>query len=447
MVSGTASPSRIPRIFLILLALAVIGVSVWAATGNFSGLKPASENQNGAGGQPLVKDAAEVARIAEPKPNPQSNVDYQLIDSRIQHLVQMNQMVGFAIGIVENGQITFLKGYGETVAGSGDPVTHDTIFRWASVSKGVAGNMVALLAQQNEQISLQDSVAKHSATLRLPNGNEQKATIIDLLSHQLGIYAHAHDTTLEDGGDARMIRGRLATLSNICSPGQCHAYQNVAYDAASEIVERITGQGYEQAVIQQLFLPLGMRSATISRDGLVNAPNWAQPHRGGKGSKPIEVTDSYYRVPAAGGVNSSIKDLALWLRAQMGVEPKVLPPDVLKAVQTPIARTPRENRAQRKFLERVSEPYYGLGWRIYNYSGRKVVGHRGGVAGYRATIMFDPQLKSGVVALWNSGTWRPHGIEYEILDMIYGLDQRDWLQLGDTSSVVEEPAENNENGG
>lgn len=446
MVSSTASPSRVPRIFLILLLLAVIGVSVWAATGSFSGINPASRNQNGAGGQPSEKDAAEVARIVEPKPNPISNVDYQLIDSRIQQLVQMNQMVGFAIGIIENGEITFLKGYGETVAGSGDPVTHDTIFRWASVSKGVAGNMVALLAHQNEQLSLQDPVAKHSVTLRLPNGNEQKATITDLLSHQLGIYAHAHDTTLEDGGDVRMIRGMLATLSNICSPGECHAYQNVAYDAASEIVERITGLTYEQAVIQQLFLPLGMRSATISREGLVDAPSWAQPHRGGKGSKPIEVTDSYYRVPAAGGVNSSIKDLALWLRAQMGVEPKALPHAVLQAVQTPIARTPRENRAQRKFLERVSDPYYGLGWRIYDYSGRKVVGHRGGVAGYRATVLFDPQLKSGVVALWNSGTWRPHGIEYEIMDMIYGLDRRDWLQLGD-KSTVEEPAESNEDGG
>ena len=49
---------------------------------------------------------------------------------------------------------------------------------------------------------------------------------------------------LEDGIDPHYLRGTLATLHNICAPGACHAYQNVAYDAASEIVERVTGQPY-----------------------------------------------------------------------------------------------------------------------------------------------------------------------------------------------------------
>ena len=59
-------------------------------------------------------------------------------------------MVGLAVGVVENGRITFLKGYGETQAGSGEPVTPETVFRWASVSKGVAATMVAKLAEQGK---------------------------------------------------------------------------------------------------------------------------------------------------------------------------------------------------------------------------------------------------------------------------------------------------------
>jgi beta-lactamase class C len=70
-----------------------------------------------------------------------------------------------------------------------------------------------------------------------------------------------------------------------------------------------------------LFRPLGMNSATMTRRGLMSAQSWARPHRGGKNSKPLEVLDAYYRVPAAGGVNSSIKDLAIWMQAQMGVDP------------------------------------------------------------------------------------------------------------------------------
>ena len=114
-------------------------------------------------------------------------------------------MVGLAVGVVENGEIRFLKGYGETVAGSGEAVTTDTVFRWASLSKGVAGDMVALLADQGK-LSLYEPVAKYSPSLRLPGGNEQKATVADLLSHRLGLFSHANDSKLEDGMDPRFLR-------------------------------------------------------------------------------------------------------------------------------------------------------------------------------------------------------------------------------------------------
>lgn len=377
-----------------------------------------------------------------PRPAP-ARIDYARLDRRFQRLVEERSMVGLAVGIVENGRIRFLKGYGETVAGSGDPVTSDTIFRWASVSKGVAGDMVAKLADQGK-LSLGDPIVRYSASLRLPGGNEYRATVADVLAHTLGIYGHAYDSKLEDGVDARLIRGEIATLNNICDIGQCHAYQNVAYDAASEVVERVTGQSYEQAVLEQLFLPLGMDSASVSRAGLLNAASWARPHRGGKNSKPVEVTDSYYRVPAAGGVNSSIKDLALWMQAQMGLKPSVLPADVLTAVQTPRIGTPREQRRMREFAERLKDARYGLGWRIYDYAGHEIVAHRGGVTGYRALIMFDPAKKSGVVALWNSSTNRPAGLEFEVMDMIYQLEPRDWLELDDSAPEPAVEAEEDE---
>ncbi len=337
-------------------------------------------------------------------------------------------MVGLAVAVVENGEIRFVKGYGITYAGGNEPVTPDTIFRWASVSKGVAGDMVAKLADQG-RLSLYEPVSKYAASLRLPAGNEHRATISDLLSHRLGLFSHANDSKLEDGMSPALLRRDLGSLSSICPPGNCHAYQNVAYDAASEIVEKVTGRPYAQVVREQLFLPLGMSSATMSRDGLVTAKSWARPHRGGKTSKPVEVTEPYYRVPAAGGVNSSIKDLAIWMQAQMGEEPEVLSPRVLASVQSPRANTPGELGRMRKFRERLSQATYGLGWRIYNYSGRTVVGHRGGVTGYRSLIMFDPAKKSGVVALWNSSTAQPGGLEFEVMDMIYKLPARDWMEL------------------
>jgi beta-lactamase class C len=99
----------------------------------------------------------------------------------------------------------------------------------------------------------------------------------------------------------------------------------------------------------------------------------------------------------------------------------------------------------RKFRERINTAAYGMGWRIYDYAGHRVVGHHGGVRGYRALIMFDPDRKTGVVALWNGSSGQPWGLELEVMDMVYGLPQRDWLELDTKAAPVQlqpEPAEN-----
>ena len=421
-----------------MAAAAGLVLAAWATTSVSFSWQPAPPE---AAPENLPGNAANDLSIAEAKRRGESTIDYRLLDQRLQRLIQDPTMVGLAVAVVENGEIRFLKGYGTTYAGGNEPVGPDTIFRWASVSKGVAGDMVAKLADQGK-LSLYEPVSKYALSLRLPGGNEHRATVSDLLSHRLGLFSHANDSKLEDGADPRFLRASLGSLNSICPPGACHAYQNVAYDAASEIVETVTGKPYEQVVREQLFLPLGMSSANMSRQGLVGARSWARPHRGGKNSKPVEVTEPYYRVPAAGGVNSSIKDLAIWMQAQMGEEPEVLSPRVLSSVQSPRAHTPGELGRMRKFRERLSKATYGLGWRVYDYAGHTIVGHRGGVTGYRSLIMFDPARKSGVVALWNSSTAQPGGLEFEVMDMIYRLPFRDWLELeGKKGAPMPQPQE------
>jgi beta-lactamase class C len=354
------------------------------------------------------------------------DVDYRLLDARLQQLMQKPAMVGLAVGVVENGRITFLKGYGETLEGSGDPVTPETVFRWASVSKGLAATMVAKLAEQ-QKINLQAPVADYAPDLKLPLGNEHVATVGDLLSHRLGIYRNAYDNKLEEGQDPSVLRASLAQLSPACAPGTCWSYQNVAYDASSEMVSRITRMPYEQAVRRMLFNPIGMTSGSVSLAGLESNKSWARPHTAGK--KPLPMVDTYYKVPGAGGINSDVKDMALWMVAQMGEMPDVLDHKVLDTIHAPYVVTPTERGRLRKFLERLGTAWYGYGWRSYDYAGHRIIGHRGGINGYRSLILFDPARKSGVVALWNSNTNQPGGLEFEVMDMIYHLPFRDWLEL------------------
>jgi beta-lactamase class C len=354
------------------------------------------------------------------------DVDYRLLDARLQQLIQKPSMVGLAVGVVENGRITFLKGYGETLKGSGDPVTAETVFRWASCSKGLAATMVAKLAEEGK-INLNAPVAEYAPDLKLPNGNERVATVGDLLSHRLGIYRDAFANKLEEGQDPSFLRTQLATLNAVCAPGTCWDYQNVAYDASSEMVSRVTHLPYEQAVRRYLFNPIGMSSGSVSMAGLESNKSWARPHSAGR--RPWPMVDTYYKVPAAAGINSNIKDMALYLEAQMGEMPDVVDGKVLNTIHAPYVVTPGERGRLRKFLERVGTAWYGYGWRSYDYAGHRIVGHRGGIKGYRSLILFDPQKKSGVVALWNSDTWQPGGLEFEVMDMVYHLPFRDWMEL------------------
>ncbi|MBW0008340.1 MAG: beta-lactamase family protein [Sphingomonas sp.] len=368
------------------------------------------------------------------------DVDYRLLDARIKQLMAKPAMVGMAVGVVENGRITFLQGYGETLAGSGDRVTPDTVFRWASTSKGVAATMVTKLAEQGK-LDLNAPVANYAPDLKLPAGNEYKATVGDLLSHRVGLYRNAYDNKLEEGQDPSFLRQSLSQLNPTCPPGTCWSYQNVAYDASSEIVSRLTRMPYEQAVKRYLFNPIGMSSGSVSMAGLQSNASWAKPHSAGR--RPEPIVDTYYKVPGAAGINSNIKDMALWMEAQMGEMPDVLDAHVLDTIHAPYVVTPTERGRLRKFLERVGTAWYGYGWRSYDYAGHRIIGHRGGIKGYRSFILFDPQKKSGVVALWNSDTWQPGGLEFEVMDMIYHLPFRDWLELnkGKAQSIASADAE------
>ena len=361
-------------------------------------------------------------------------IDYERLDARISRLAQDEEIVGLAVAVIDRGELSFAKGYGYTERG-GTPVTDQTVFRWASLSKGVAASEVAILAD-HQQLSLTDTVSTFKTSLRLPKGGETRATLEDVLSHRLGIVPNAYDTRLEDGWDPVKIRNSIAGLSQICAIGECHTYQNVAYDTISEVVEDVTHVSYADAVTHSIFEPLGMVTASIGRTGLQGSASWARPYsKRSRAPGPPDkktVKDAYYRIPAAGGVNGSIRDLALYARAQMGLVPDVLSAAALEMLQTPRIYTAGEQRRMSTYYRgTVRDARYGLGWRIYKYgeAGTRVIGHRGAVEGYRSYILFDPELDTGVVILWNSSSRQPNGIGFEVMDMAYGLPPHDWMEI------------------
>ncbi|MEO0451651.1 MAG: serine hydrolase domain-containing protein [Pseudomonadota bacterium] len=362
-----------------------------------------------------------------------ADMDYDRLDERLSRLAAQDAIVGLAVAVIEDGEITFAEGYGVTRL-DGEDVTKDTVFRWASLSKGVASTTLGKMAAEG-QLALSDKISKFQTSLRLPLGGEKVGTLEDLLSHKIGIVPNAYDTRLEDGGDPAEIRRSLGKLKRVCPVGDCHTYQNVAFDTVAEVVSAVRGLSFEEVVELELFQPLGMRDASFGLEALQGSLSWAEPHLKRRADpRPIRrrVNQSYYRVPAAGGVNGSILDLARFAQAQMGLEPDILNQDTLTDLHTPRIYTRREQSSMsRRFGGHLRDARYALGWRVYKYGvpGYRVVGHRGAVDGYRSLILFDPERNSGVVALWNSNARNPVGVQFEVMDMIYGLEARDWMRL------------------
>src|SRR3546814_1512887 len=107
----------------------------------------------------------------------------------------------------------------------------------------------------------------------------------------------------------------------------------------------------------QLFEPLHMTGASIGMADLTCARSWARPYRNGY---PVKLTDAYYRVPAAAGVNSNILDMARWMEAQMGKEPEVLTPAVLKELHVGRVNT-RAPYGPTALGRALHDATYGLG--------------------------------------------------------------------------------------
>jgi beta-lactamase class C len=352
-------------------------------------------------------------------------IDYRGLDRDFTVLAARPEMAGLAVAIVEDGELRFVGTYGVVDRASGDRVMPDTVFRWASVSKGVAGVLAAQLAEEGG-LNLQAPLSSWHSSLRLPGNAETQINLAQLLSHRTGLTKNAYDSKLEDGEDPGMLRRQLVDAPLQCVPGSCHSYQNIAFDAASEILGQAAGTLYSDAVQKRLFEPLGMTSAQFGMSGLTGAKSWARPHRG---DQVRTLSKSYWRVPAAAGVSSNIVDMARWMRAQMGENSDVLSGTALTLAHAPLVRTHRVYRGD--LARALKDPHYGLGWRSFTYSDRQLVGHSGAVDGFRSTMIFDPAARTGVVAMWNSSWGRPFSLPFAVLDSFYGQSGNSWLDLSD----------------
>ncbi len=128
----------------------------------------------------------------------------EAIDAAVRATIERYALPGIAVGVIDRGKVVYARGHGETVAGSGDPVTTKTLFKIASNSKAMTGAVLARLVQQGK-LRWDDPVVKHLPDFAMHDPwVTQHMTVSDLLVHNSGLP--------EGGGDLMLWPGRT------CSP-------------------------------------------------------------------------------------------------------------------------------------------------------------------------------------------------------------------------------------
>lgn len=282
-----------------------------------------------------------------------------------------------------------------------EAVHTDSVFRIASMSKTFAGASAALLVDQNYQ-SWDTKLTDLFPSMNLGTRRSSSGiTLKHVVSHSTGLMPHSYSNLLDDGVSYERIKPSFSKIPTVCKPGECYGYQNVVFSIIADVVEQSTGESYEKFIYDQIFRPLGMITASVGLEAYLENDEATQPHRRSRGAWHTTSTNpAYYSVAPASGINASIFDMSMWVRANLGAFPEVLSPDFLSQLHEPIIATPRGNYFNR--WSGLEKAYYATGWRVFDYKGQRVIHHGGGVRGYRSEMAFVPEANIGLVLLFNA---------------------------------------------
>jgi CubicO group peptidase (beta-lactamase class C family) len=261
----------------------------------------------------------------------------------------------------------------------------------------------------------------------------QNVSLADLFSHRSGLPDHAGDVLEDLGFDRSEVIHRLRYLEPAYSFREGYAYTNFGLTAAAVAVAESVGSSWEDLSQERLYQPLGMRQTSSRFADYMAEPNRAIPH--------VKDGDAWVVTPMqrdpdaqspAGGVSSTARDLAQWVRLQLGqgsFEGRQLIPT---AALDPMHR-PQSFSSVPPDLARQRTGFYGLGLNVsYTDFGAVQWGHSGAFALGAGTAFFLlPGSGFGVLALTNgTPVGAPEALCLSVLDLATtGTVSRDWLAV------------------
>ena len=365
----------------------------------------------------LIDPPPAVEGFSDPTRRARLAATFPQLDAFVAREVAARHLPSLAFGVVIDGELAFERGYGAHDLDGKSVVDADTVYRIGSITKTFTG--LALLKLRDEgKLSLDEPATRYLpelAAVRYPTRDAPPITLRHLLTHasglpRLGPFSYAqsdHDVT-----ETELLRG-LPDLALLAAPGTQTRYSNFGFGLLGVVVTRVSGQRYRDYVDGAILGPLRM-SSTRWTEGDIPAGRLATAYQRGPGGLQPVAHWRFGASEAAGGLYSSVRDLARYVAFQLAAYPPRDDEDrgplrrsslreahgVQRIGALSIKRRDAASGAAPAIDARAEGT--GLAWAdTATCAFEQIVWHDGGTEGYSSIVRFLPERGVGLVALTN----------------------------------------------
>jgi CubicO group peptidase (beta-lactamase class C family) len=369
------------------------------------------------------------------------------VDNLVKKALAAWHVPGVAVAIVRDGEVIYLRGHGVRDAGTKEPVTPDTLFPIASCTKAFTTTAMGILVDEGK-MAWDDPVRKHVPYFHLSDPKaDREVKLRDLVCHRTGLRGHDLLWYRSPWPQEEIIRraGRLPLDKPFRGAFQ---YQSTMFTTAGHAVAAASGMSWADFVRKRLLDPLDMTGAVLTTPAMQKVPDHASPHRLDRRGEAKAIPLYVIEVPdPAGSLHASARDLAKWLRFQLGDGTaggkRLVSAQSLAETHSPQMDIPID-RMDRLMFPDTQKMSYGMAWVLQDHCGLNLVSHAGAIDGFRAHLTMVPEHHLGIVLLNNLHHTRMNiALSNGLLDLLLGLPKKDWNAIV-LAAVRKEAAERDE---
>lgn len=318
------------------------------------------------------------------------------LDSVMTVIQESFELPGFAVGILKDDQVFYANGLGVQSLETQEPLTTQSLFHMASVSKPFVATAIMQLVEKGK-VKLEDKLTDHLPYFKMKDKRYKKITIGQMLNHTSGIpdvEDYEWDKPQFDDGAAERFARSFTDSPLDFKPGKSFSYSNAAFDILAAVIAGASGMTFEEYMKLNIFQPLGMKNSTFYKPEVPEAIATA-PHGMGD-SLQMEVIEFYpynRRHAPSSTLHSNVEDMFQWARCYFnGGElngNRIFSPASYQALTTPTRKL--------NDIRSIS-----LSWFTGDFDGRPYYYHAGGDDGYSTFFIVLPEEKSAVAIMGNN---------------------------------------------